>query len=141
MRVVIIAVGKLRDAWVREGCDVYLTRLRPRLKTEILEVKEGDDLLRAVPPRFTVWALDERGEQVTSLALADRLQRQRVSGAPGLALLIGGADGLPAAAKAAAAWQLGLSRLTLPHRLARLLLVEQLYRAMSIINDEPYHRE
>ena len=75
MRLALIAVGKLRDAWVREGCDVYLTRLRPRLRTEVIEVKDGADLLRAVPPRFRVWALDEHGVEVTSVELSVELAR------------------------------------------------------------------
>lgn len=141
MRLALIAVGKLRDAWVREGCDVYLTRLRPRLRTEVIEVKDGADLLRAVPPRFRVWALDEHGVEVTSVELSQRLQRERVSGAPGLALLIGAADGLPKDTLASADLRLSLSRLTLPHRLVRVVALEQIYRALSIIHDEPYHRE
>lgn len=141
MRLCLIAVGKLRDAWAREGCEVYLKRLRPRLRTEVIEVKDGAGLIAAVPPRFRVWALDERGVEVTSMELAQRLQRERLSGAPGLALLIGGADGLPREALDGADLRLSLSRLTLPHRLARVVALEQLYRALSILHDEPYHRE
>ena len=140
MRVTIIAVGKLRDRWVQEGCEEYLKRLRPRLKIDVIEVKVAQEISRQVPQRHLVWALDERGEAWTSVGLSERLQGARLSGVPGIALLIGGADGLPQGVLAAADQRVSLSRLTLPHRLVRVLILEQLYRAMSILNDEPYHR-
>lgn len=141
MKLTVVAVGKLRDAWVQEGCDEYLKRLRPRLPVTVVEVRDGAQLLHKVPPRHALWALDERGEQPTSVELARRLGDAMVGGLPGIALAIGGADGLPADVVAAARYRLSLSRLTLPHRLARLLLLEQLYRAVSILRDEPYHRD
>jgi 23S rRNA (pseudouridine1915-N3)-methyltransferase len=87
-----------------------------------------------------VWALDERGRQLSSAELAAMLATRMRSGPRGVTFLVGGADGLPAPVvdRADIRWSLG--RLTLPHRLARLILVEQLYRALSIVRGEPYHR-
>ncbi len=140
MKLTILAVGKLREAWVQAGCEEYLKRLRPRLPTEVVELRDGTQILKRVPPRHPLWALDERGEQPTSVQLAQRLQAAMMSGVPGLALCIGGPDGLPQEVQQAAQYCLSLSRLTLPHRLVRVVLLEQLYRALSILHDEPYHR-
>lgn len=140
MRITIIAVGKLRDRWVQEGCEEYLKRLRPRLKVDVIEVKAAQEMARQVPPRHRVWALDERGEEWTSVGLSERIKEAQLTGVPGIALLIGGADGLPKEVLGAADQRVSLSRLTLPHRLVRVLILEQLYRALSILHDEPYHR-
>jgi 23S rRNA (pseudouridine1915-N3)-methyltransferase len=141
MKLAVLAVGKLRDAWVKEGCDEYARRVQGKLPVEIVEVKSSADLERRIPPRYQVWALDERGKQLSSTELAGELRRHMDTGETGIAFLIGGADGLPAdlTQRAHVRWSLG--RLTLPHRLARLILLEQLYRALSIVRGEPYHRE
>lgn len=140
MKLTILAVGKLRDAWVKDGCDEYLKRLRGKLPLEIIEVKDDTELARKIPPRYRLWALDERGKQFSSEELAGTLKQTMNAGEQGIAFLIGGADGLPRALvdKAHFTWSLG--RLTLPHRLARIILLEQLYRAQSILRGEPYHR-
>lgn len=141
VKLTVLAVGKLRESWVREGCAEYEKRVRARLPLEVIEVKAASELERRLPPRAEVWALDERGRELSSTELAEELRRRMSSGAQGIALLIGGADGLPPplTARAQVRWSLG--RLTLPHRLARLVVVEQLYRALSIVRGEPYHRE
>jgi 23S rRNA (pseudouridine1915-N3)-methyltransferase len=87
-----------------------------------------------------VVALDERGDQLTSLELAKRLSVWQARGQD-LALLVGGAEGLAPSVMERAQERLALSRLTLPHRLARLVLLEQLYRAATILRGEPYHKE
>jgi 23S rRNA (pseudouridine1915-N3)-methyltransferase len=141
VKLSVLAVGKLRDAWVQEGCEEYARRLRPKLPLELVELKDDDDLVRRLSKsRGLVWALDERGKQLSSAELANKLQELMSSGEHGVSFLIGGADGLPQdiVKKANFTWSLG--RLTLPHRLARLILLEQLYRALSIIRGEPYHR-
>jgi 23S rRNA (pseudouridine1915-N3)-methyltransferase len=140
VKLTLLAVGKLRDAWVKEGCEEYARRVRAKLPLDIREVKSSSDLARQLPPRHRVWALDERGREWSSEELAGQLKQLLNGGEQGLTLLIGGADGLPPdlVAKADARWSLG--RLTLPHRLARLILLEQLYRALSILRSEPYHR-
>ena len=141
MRLVILAIGKLRDPWGLAGCAEYEKRLRPRLPVEVIEVKDEAQLLRKLPPRFQVWGLDERGQQPSSRELSQRLQQVYLSGTSGLALCIGGADGHSSLLRERADYLLGLSKLTLPHRLARLIVLEQLYRAQSILDGSPYHRE
>jgi 23S rRNA (pseudouridine1915-N3)-methyltransferase len=140
MKIVILAVGKLKDHWVLEGCAEYLQRLRRHATIQVVEVKEGTGLAARIPTRHRVVALTERGQEPTSAELAERVGRWQMEGVPGVVFLIGGADGLPAEIERQADERLSLSRLTLPHRLARLVLLEQLYRAFSILRGEPYHR-
>ncbi len=140
MKLTVLAVGKLRDPWVEDGCDEYARRVKARLPLEIIEARDDKELLKKVPPRARVWALDERGTQLTSEELAAALKRDMDRGEQGIAFVIGGADGLPRELVEKAHFKLGLSKLTLPHRLARLILLEQLYRALSILRGEPYHR-
>src|SRR5262249_35933589 len=106
-----------------------------------VEVRDAGHIARAVPKRAAVWALDERGAEPTSVELARKLGAAMNAGLPGIALVIGGADGLPADLIQSAHYRLSLARPTLPHRLVRVVLLEQLYRALSILHDEPYHRE
>lgn len=141
MKLLVVAVGKLRDAWVAQGCAEYMTRLRPRLPVEIIEVKTDAQLPKRLPPRYLRWVLDERGVQPTSRELSGKLAQAMQSGAPGIALCIGGADGHLPELRSHADYLLGLSKLTLPHRLARLIALEQLYRAVSILDGSPYHRD
>jgi 23S rRNA (pseudouridine1915-N3)-methyltransferase len=114
--------------------------MRGKLPLDIVEAKDDADLAKKLPPRHKLWALDERGKQLSSDELAHALSRAMNSGETGLSFVIGGADGLPRdlVQRADFVWSLG--RLTLPHRLARLIVLEQLYRAHSIIRGEPYHR-
>lgn len=140
MKLTIVAVGKLRDAWAREACDEYEKRLRGKLPLEIIEAKDDADLARKLPPRARLWALDERGKQLSSDELATTIKQHMNGGEQGIAFVIGGADGLPRELVQRANFTWSLGRLTLPHRLARIILLEQLYRALSIIRGEPYHR-
>ena len=140
MKLLILAVGKLKDRWALEGCAEYLQRLRRQAAIEVVEVKDTAALGPRIPARHRVVALTERGQEPSSAELAERLARWQMDGGAGVVFLIGGADGLPAEIERQADERLSLSRLTLPHRLARLLLLEQLYRAFSILRGEPYHR-
>ncbi len=140
MKLALLAVGKLKEAWVQEGCAEYAKRMRGKLPLELVELKDDGELTRKIPPRYKLWALDERGKQLSSEELAAALKRAMDGGEQGIAMVIGGADGLPRdlVGRADFVWSLG--RLTLPHRLARLIVLEQLYRALSILRGEPYHR-
>jgi 23S rRNA (pseudouridine1915-N3)-methyltransferase len=139
-RIRILAVGKVRRGWLSEGVDVYLRRL-PGL--EVVELRdagmarEAEAIRSARRPEERLVALTEEGRSYGSVALARALEG---SGSERLAFVIGGADGLDPAIKAEASWQLSLSALTFPHELARLLLLEQLYRALTIQQGGPYHR-
>ncbi|MEB3296876.1 MAG: 23S rRNA (pseudouridine(1915)-N(3))-methyltransferase RlmH [Cyanobacteriota bacterium] len=139
-RIRVIAVGRVRKRWIAEGVAVFLRRL-PGL--EVLELRDGGPVREAqavqsaLRPDEQLVVLSEEGQSLSSRALAGRLAQL---GSGRLALVIGGADGIDPALKARAAWCLSLSAMTFPHELARLLLLEQLYRARSILEGGPYHR-
>ena len=138
MKLLVLCEGKLRERHFRTAQDAYLARLVHYAPVELREVERLRE--RDLPERSRVVALDQRGRESTSRELAAWLGKQLASSARGLCFVIGGADGIDAAVLARADEKLALSRLTLPHRLARVLLLEQLYRAMTILKGEPYHR-
>jgi 23S rRNA (pseudouridine1915-N3)-methyltransferase len=152
MELVILGVGQLRPAY-REACDDYLRRLSRYLKVREVEVREASRapteeaqreeeasrLLERAPGGATLVALDREGSSWTSEELARRLEGWRVAARP-LAVVIGGSHGLAPGLLTAAAIRWSLGPLTLPHELARVVLVEQLYRAFTIIRGERYHK-
>lgn len=144
MRIRIVAVGKLKEAHYREAVADYLDRLRHYAKSETVEVDDGPTpkvtgaLRKAIGERVRVVALTIDGKQRSSEELAAWIETQASAGQD-LVFVIGGADGIPDEIARGAHERLSLSRMTLPHRLARLVLVEQLYRAMTIRKGEPYH--
>ncbi len=139
MRYRVVAVGRMKDAALRAAHDEYLGRLRHYAKVEELEVKDEARVLEAIPEDARLVALTRRGEEWTSAQLAEWTGRWEMDGRD-VAFAIGGADALPDAVlrKADRLWS--LSRLTLPHELARVVLYEQVYRAYTIRRGEPYHR-
>jgi 23S rRNA (pseudouridine1915-N3)-methyltransferase len=139
VKVVVLAVGKMRDRHMAALCDDYLGRARRHVPVEVVEVEDGDALARRLPARAELVALEGGGESWTTEELAAFLEQRMLHGAQAVAFLIGGADGLPRAVAARAARRLPLSKMTLPHRLARVVLCEQIYRALSVIRGEPYH--
>ena len=139
-RIRILAVGKVRKSWVQEGVALYLKRLPGLVVTELRDstmAKEAEAIAAALRPDERLVLLTEEGTTYTSVAFAQQL---RDSGSERLAFVIGGAEGLDPALKANASWRLSLSPMTFPHELARLLLLEQLYRASSILQGGPYHK-
>ena len=136
----IIAIGKVRKSWIQEGIELYRKRL-PGLT--IVELRDGNPEKEAESIRQTLrsdeWPvmLMEQGETLTSINFSERL---RSLGSQRLAFVIGGADGFTAELKNLAHWKLSLSPMTFPHELARLLLIEQLFRAQAIQQGSPYHR-
>lgn len=152
MRYKIAAVGRLRRGFYADGCSHYLNRIQAFGRAEVIEVKdarggdaeqqlsmEADALLAAADGRLI--ALDEKGRSFRSLELAGRLDELELSGDSTVTLVIGGAEGLHDKVRKAAQELWSLSPLTLPHELARLVLLEQLYRAETIRKGHPYHRE
>jgi 23S rRNA (pseudouridine1915-N3)-methyltransferase len=149
----VIAVGKDRSGLYAPAVEEYAKRLARQVRFELVEVpearrhagtpqarvEEGEALLARIGPRERVVALDERGDELTSRELAVRAGRWLERGHD-VALVIGGSDGLAPEVLDRAEERLALSRFTLAHRLARLVLVEQLYRAMTILRGEPYHK-
>jgi 23S rRNA (pseudouridine1915-N3)-methyltransferase len=153
LKLRVVAVGRDRSGLYAPAVEEYAKRLGRYVRFELVEVpearkhagtprareEEGEALLARVGERERVVALDERGEEETSAAFARRVGRW-LAGGQDVALLVGGSDGLAPAVRARAGETIALSRLTLAHRLARLVLVEQLYRAMTILRGEPYHK-
>ena len=136
----ILAVGKVRKDWVKDGISLYLKRLPGLTITELRDStpeKEAEAIRQALRADELPVILMEQGKTLDSVAFSERLS---AFGAQRLAFVIGGADGITPSLKASAAWQLALSPLTFPHRLARRLLLEQLFRAQAIRSGSPYHR-
>ncbi len=157
MRVLIAAVGRLKDGAETVLVERYVERLAPRIAgigpvaiSDIPEARqssatarktdEAERLLRAAAKADFRIALDERGKTLSSDAFAKLLGRKRDDGIATLAFIIGGPDGHGKAALDAADLTLSLSLLTLPHGLARVVLSEQIYRAATILSGHPYHR-
>ena len=157
MRVLIAAVGRLKDGAETVLVERYMERLAPRIAgvgpiaiSEIPEARQGsvaarkadeaERLLRAAAKADFRIALDERGKALSSDAFAKLLGRKRDDGIATLAFLIGGPDGHGTAATDAADLTLSLGPMTLPHGLARVVLAEQIYRAVTILSGHPYHR-
>ena len=137
----IIAIGKVRKQWIQDGLNVYLKRLPGLTITELRDssiTKESQALLKAIASNELPIVLSEEGNLMASLSFSQQLEKLNPRR---IAFLIGGADGLSSEIKNMAYWNISLSRLTFPHDIARLLLAEQLYRAKSISQGSPYHRE
>jgi 23S rRNA (pseudouridine1915-N3)-methyltransferase len=144
VKIAIIAVGKIKQQGLRADLDDYLGRIRRYAGCTELELKDGEDgdvsarFEKAIPPRAQRIALEVHGKALSSPGLADFVAHAERTAVPCLAFLIGGAYGLPATISKSAHLALSLSAMTLPHRLARVVLAEQLYRAFTILRNEPY---
>ncbi len=154
MKFVIAAVGKPRDRHLAAAILDYETRLRHYFSLDIVEVREasgrgvsaeqvkdreGERLLEKIPASAALFVCDERGDTMTSQQFADAMGKLRDT-ARDAAFLIGGAFGLPQAVRNRATRTIQLAPWTVPHEMARLILVEQLYRAGTILRGEPYHK-
>jgi 23S rRNA (pseudouridine1915-N3)-methyltransferase len=154
MKFLIFAVGNKMPEWVEAGFDEYAKRMPREATIELREIKpekrgstkveqllavEAARILTALPPKCHIVAMDERGKQWPTAKLADSITGWMRNGGD-TAFLLGGADGLHDSIKNSANEVLALSAMTLPHGLARMLLAEQLYRAVSLIKRHPYHR-
>jgi 23S rRNA (pseudouridine1915-N3)-methyltransferase len=155
MKLLIVAVGQRVPDWAQTAWDDYAKRFPFELKVELKAVKteprgsktletlyaaERQRIEDAIPKGCRIVVLDERGTSLTTKALASRLQNWQLE-SDDVALVIGGPDGLDPAFRQAAHERIRLSDMTLPHAMARVLLIEQLYRAWSINANHPYHRE
>ena len=155
MKLLVLAVGQRQPSWADTAWDDFAKRFPPEMRLELKALKaeprsqrnaaqcmaaEAQRIEAACPKGARRVVLDERGTAVTTAQLAERLQRWRADGRD-VTLLIGGPDGLDAALKASADETLRLSDLTLPHAFVRVLLAEALYRAWTLLQGHPYHRE
>ncbi|MBU3644489.1 MAG: 23S rRNA (pseudouridine(1915)-N(3))-methyltransferase RlmH [Candidatus Methylopumilus sp.] len=155
MKLRIISVGHKMPDWVNQACQDYLKRMPREMQLDIVEIKpdkraagknsqtvqqaEAKRILEACGQDYRV-VLDEHGQQISTQQLATQMQDWQQLG-KNVSLIIGGADGLDASIIASANFVWGLSKLTLPHAMVRVLVSEQIYRAWSIIQQHPYHRE
>ncbi|MEO7734137.1 MAG: 23S rRNA (pseudouridine(1915)-N(3))-methyltransferase RlmH [Kofleriaceae bacterium] len=142
MKVTIAVVGRLKESYLVTAEDEYRKRLRPFCTLAVHEAKDEAGLIAALPAGAHLYAFDERGETITSAAFAELIahEQQHGGGAP-VVLAIGGADGHSDAVRARARKLISFGRLTIAHRLVRVLVLEQLYRAFKILRGEPYHRD
>lgn len=155
MRVLVLAVGTRMPQWVADGFEDYRVRMPRETRMELVEIKaekrssgmtsaravdaECQRIRAALPKACLLVALDERGRNLSSEQFAAEFGQWRREGRD-VAFVIGGADGLAPDLKAQSAMLLALSKMTLPHGLARVALAEQLYRAHTILSGHPYHR-
>ena len=157
MDVKLVTVGKTDVRWVKEGLDLYVSRLRhyvpfslveiPQLKNvsalteEQIKEREGELILRQLNPGDAVYLLDEHGREYRSVDWAEWLGNRLARGGKALVFVIGGAYGFSEAVYARAEGKVSLSRMTFSHQMVRTIFAEQLYRAFTILRGEPYHHE
>jgi len=159
MQIRIVAVGKIKERFLQDGIAEYEKRLRPYVKVQVVEVseekrpvsasasvetaamvKEGERILAVIPDRSFVIVLDVQGQGRSSEELAALFRDWELTGQNQLAFVIGGDLGLSPAVIGRSNLRLSLSRMTFTHPMARLLLMEQVYRAFRILRGEPYHK-
>ena len=157
MKITLLTVGKTDKDWVKQGLDIYVSRLKhyvPFSMTEIPELKnvsalskdqiktrEGELILKNIRTSDDVILLDERGKQYSSMELAGVIRDKMTYGGRDIVFVIGGAYGFSEAVYARADAKLSLSRMTFSHQMVRAIFIEQIYRAFTIIKGEPYHHE
>ena len=157
MEVKLVTVGRTDVPWVKEGLDLYVSRLKhyvpfslveiPQLKNvssfsqEQIKEKEGELILRQLAPGDTVILLDEHGKEYRSVEWAEWIRKQLSRGGKALVFVIGGAYGFSEAVHARCDGKVSLSRMTFSHQMVRTIFAEQLYRAFTILKGEPYHHE
>ena len=157
MKIVFLTVGKTEDAYLKEGIDKYVKRLKHYTKLEIIDLpelkntkaltpeqqkaKEAELILKKITPLDHVVLLDEKGSEFSSKQFASFLNKKAISSTSTLIFVVGGPYGFDQTVYARANDKLSLSRMTFSHQMIRLLFTEQLYRAFTIIKGEPYHHE
>lgn len=157
MKITLLTVGKTDKDWVRQGLDIYVSRLKhyipfaiveiPELKgvssltKEQIKTREGELILKNIRPTDDVILLDERGKQHSSVELAKVIQDKISYAGKDIVFVIGGAYGFSDPVYVRASSKISLSRMTFSHQMVRVIFAEQLYRAFTIIRGEPYHHE
>ncbi len=157
MKVTVILTGKTEEAFLEQGIQKYLSRLdhylklewqvlppiknKATLSKELLKAREGELILKKIKASDYVLLLDEKGKELSSSGLADYIGKLINNEATSLVIIVGGAFGVSDEIKTRSDFILSLSKMTFSHQMVRLFLVEQLYRAMTIIKGEKYHHE
>ena len=140
LHVTVLCQGRLKEKHYIAACEEYMKRLSAYCRPEVIELAENGDIAARLPRGAYVIALCIEGEKTDSPGLAVRLERCALEGKSRICFLIGGSDGLPQPVKDAADWKLSMSDMTFPHHLARVMLLEQVYRAFTIIAGAKYHK-
>ena len=156
MKLTLVAVGKVAEPFIKEGCAVYAEKIHryaalnlivvpeekipSRGKKEYIVQHEGWRIQEKLRPEFFIVVVDERGKSLSSEAFARLLKTWSSSGLKEVAFILGGPYGLDGSLKERADFRLSLSSMTLTHGLARMLLLEQIYRALTLLRGEPYHK-
>ncbi len=159
VQIKVIAVGKMKESYFKEACDEYAKRLGAYAKISIIELaevklsdnpsqkeianaleKEGDMILAAMLPNSSLVTLCIEGEKLSSEKLSSKLDKMMNQGASSFTFVIGSSYGIAESIKQKSVLKLSMSEMTFPHRLARVMLLEQLYRAFSITNGGKYHK-
>lgn len=157
MKITLLTVGKTDRDWVRQGLDIYVSRLKHYIPFSIIEIpelknvsalskeqiksKEGELILKNIRTTDDVILLDERGKEFSSVELAKIIQDKINYGGRDIVYVIGGAYGFSEEVYARANSKLSLSRMTFSHQMVRAIFAEQIYRAFTIMKGEPYHHE
>lgn len=157
MKITLLTVGKTDKDWVKQGIDIYASRMKhyfpftiveiPELKNasslsqEQIKTKEGELILKNIKPTDDVILLDERGKEFSSMEFAKTLQDKISYTGKDIVFVIGGAYGFAEAVRQRSNSKISLSRMTFSHQMVRAIFVEQLYRAFTIMKGEPYHHE
>lgn len=157
MTITLLTVGKTDVKWVKEGLDLYISRLRHYVPFNLVEIpelkkaaslsrqqikdKEGELILKQVGPSDSLILLDEHGRECRSLKFAEFLEKQMASGSKNLVFTVGGAYGFSEPVYQRANAKISLSKMTFSHQMVRTIFAEQLYRAFTILKGEPYHHE
>jgi 23S rRNA (pseudouridine1915-N3)-methyltransferase len=157
MKITFLTVGKTEDAYLKEGIDKYTKRLKHYTKLELVDLpelkntkalteqqqkaKEAEAILKKISPLDHVILLDDKGMELTSIKFAGYIDKKSVGSVSSLVFIVGGPYGFDPSVYDRANDKLSLSRMTFSHQMIRLLFVEQLYRAYTILKGEPYHHE
>ena len=155
--MILLTVGKTDVKWVKEGLDLYVSRLKHYVPFSVMEIpelkkvsslthqqikeKEGELILKQVGPSDTLVLMDEHGREYRSLEFAEFIEKQMASGAKNVIFTIGGAYGFSEEVYQRANLKISLSKMTFSHQMVRAIFAEQLYRAFTILKGEPYHHE
>ena len=157
MKIQLIVVGKTNQSFVQQGLDEFCNRMShyfpfelevipdiknaKNLSVEQQKEKEGELILQSFHAGDSIVLLDERGKEFTSVKFSEYIEKKAHTGAKRLVFVVGGAYGFSSAVYEAAHEKIALSKMTFPHQLIRLIFIEQLYRAMTILHHEPYHHD
>lgn len=142
----IICVGKIKKEYIKEAIKDYQTRLSKYTKLEIIELQddnikdEASRILKYIDDKSYIITLDIKGASITSTELADKIKELNTYGNSNITFIIGASDGIDESVKQRSNYSISFSKLTFPHQLFRVILLEQLYRAYKIINNEQYHK-